>query len=53
MKSSDLHEAFAEVQQEDRSIAAMILNAAIATLVNSQSIVLIDTQFRRRATERN
>ena len=53
MQSSDLLETFGEVQQEDRSVAAMILNAAIATLVNSQSIVAIDTEFRRRATERN
>ncbi|HBJ36535.1 MAG TPA: hypothetical protein DDZ51_17635 [Planctomycetaceae bacterium] len=53
MQSSDLLETFAEMQQENRSIAAMILNAGLATLVNSQSVIAIDNEFRRRAAERN
>lgn len=53
MKSSDLLKTFAEIQQEDRGIAAMILNAGLATLVNSQSVIAIDNEFRRRAAERN
>ena len=53
MRSSDLLETFAEVQHEDRSIAAMILNASLATLVNSQSVIAIDNEFRRRAREQN
>jgi len=53
MQSSDLLETFWEVQQENRSVATMILNAALATLVNSQSIIAIDNEFRRRATEQN
>ncbi|HBJ35567.1 MAG TPA: hypothetical protein DDZ51_12625 [Planctomycetaceae bacterium] len=53
MQSSDLLETFAQIQQEDRSIANMILNAGLATLVNSQSVIAIDNEFRRRAAERN
>lgn len=53
MQSSDLLETFAEIQQEDRNVAAMILNAGLATLVNSQSVIAIDNEFRRRAREQN
>jgi len=53
MKSTDMLETFGHVQNENPSIAAMILNAALATLVNSQSIVAIDKELRRRARERN
>jgi len=53
MKSSDMLETFSEVQNENRSLANMILNAALATLVNSQSIIAIDTELRRRAREQN
>ncbi|HBJ34327.1 MAG TPA: hypothetical protein DDZ51_06095 [Planctomycetaceae bacterium] len=35
MKSANMLETFVQVQNENRNVANMILNAALATLVNS------------------
>jgi len=53
MTSTDMLQTFGQVQNENPSIAAIILNAALATLVNSQSIIAIDTELKRRARELN
>jgi hypothetical protein len=53
MKSPDLLDAFRQVQNENRSVANMTLNVSLWTLVNSQSIIAIDTELKRRAREQN
>ena len=53
MRSKDLLNELAAIELEDREAALRILNAAVATLVNSHSVLSIEVEFKRRARERN
>ena len=53
MRSEDLLDELAAIKLEDREAALRILNAALATLVNSHSVLAIEVEFKRRARERN
>ncbi|MGV3484404.1 MAG: hypothetical protein ACO1RT_08300 [Planctomycetaceae bacterium] len=53
LDSTDLLAEFVRLQQADGCTATRILNASLAALVNSQSVLAIATEFRRRALDRN
>jgi hypothetical protein len=53
MKSNDMLAALRDIERENRQNAALILNAAIAVLVNSQSILAINLENQRRKLELN
>ena len=53
MRSEDLLAEFAAVESEDREVALRILNAALATLVNSHTVLAIDLELKGRAREKN
>lgn len=53
MRSKDLLADFAAVERESPATALRILNAALATLVNSHSVLAIEVEFERRARDKN
>ena len=53
LESGDLLAEFQELQQTNGFTATRILNASLAALVNSQSVLAIAKEFRRRALDRN
>jgi hypothetical protein len=53
MRSEDLLAEFAAAERENPATALRVLNAALATLVNSHSVLAIEVELERRAREKN
>ena len=53
MTSSDMPETFRELSEESAELSRHVLQAAIAALVNVQSLEAADAEMRRRAMAGN
>lgn len=53
MNSPNMLEAFLMLESSDPQTAKTVLTSAIATLVNSQSLLAIETELNRRSVENN
>lgn len=53
MNSSNMLEAFLTLESSNPQTAKTVLTSAIATLVNSQSLLAIETELNRRSVENN
>ena len=53
LQAPDMLQALATIQHQNRQQAELLLQAAVAVMVNSQSLKQLENEHRRRLTDRN
>jgi hypothetical protein len=53
LTSDDMLKELGRIEAESRDLAALVLQGAVAVLVNSESVKTIDAELERRISERN